>query len=80
MVLVVKNLCANAGHLRDEGSIRRIPWRRKWQPTPLFLPGESHGQRGLAHMTEITEHTHMSFFGGEENALEFDSGDGYTTL
>ena len=22
-------------------------WRRKWQPTPVFLPGESHGQRGL---------------------------------
>ena len=24
-----------------------IPWRRKWQPTPLFLPGKSHGQRSL---------------------------------
>ena len=24
-----------------------IPWRRKWQPTPIFLPGESHGQRSL---------------------------------
>ena len=24
-----------------------IPWRRKWQPTPVFLPGESHGQRSL---------------------------------
>ena len=28
--------------------IRKIPWRRKWQPTPLFLPGKSHGQRSLA--------------------------------
>ena len=28
--------------------IRKIPWRRKWQPTPVFLPGESHGQRSLA--------------------------------
>ena len=27
--------------------VRKIPWRRKWQPTPLFLPGKSHGQRGL---------------------------------
>ena len=27
--------------------IRKIPWRRKWQPTPLFLPGKSHGQRNL---------------------------------
>ena len=25
-----------------------FPWRRKWQPTPVFLPGESHGQRSLA--------------------------------
>ena len=25
-----------------------IPWRRKWQTTPVFLPGESHGQRSLA--------------------------------
>ena len=23
------------------------PWRRKWQPTPVFLPGKSHGQRSL---------------------------------
>ena len=27
--------------------VRRIPWRRAWQPTPVFLPGESHGQRSL---------------------------------
>ena len=25
-----------------------MPWRRAWQPTPVFLPGESHGQRSLA--------------------------------
>ena len=27
--------------------VRKIPWRRKWQPTPVFLPGEPHGQRRL---------------------------------
>ena len=27
--------------------VRKIPWRRKWLPTPLFLPGEFHGQRSL---------------------------------
>ena len=27
--------------------VGKIPWRRKWQPTPVLLPGESHGQRGL---------------------------------
>ena len=25
--------------------VGKIPWRRVWQPTPVFLPGESHGQR-----------------------------------
>ena len=28
--------------------VRKIPWRRAWQPTPVFLPGESHEQRSLA--------------------------------
>ena len=27
--------------------VGKIPWRRKWQPTPVFFPGESHGQRSL---------------------------------
>ena len=51
MALVVKNLPANAGDTRDLGSILgvgKIPWRRTWQPTPVFLPGESYGQRSLA--------------------------------
>ena len=38
-----KNLPASA-----ENSVRKIPWRRKWQPTPIFLPEKSHGQRSLA--------------------------------
>ena len=28
--------------------VRKIPWRSKWQPTPVFLPGKSHGQRSMA--------------------------------
>ena len=28
--------------------VGKIPWRRAWQPTAVFLPGESHGQRSLA--------------------------------
>ena len=28
--------------------VGKIPWRRKWQPTPVFLPRKSHGQRSLA--------------------------------
>ena len=27
--------------------VRKIPWRRKWQPNPVFLPGKSHGQNIL---------------------------------
>ena len=40
----------SACNARDPGSIPgsgRIPWRRKWQPTPVSLPGESHKQRSL---------------------------------
>ena len=28
--------------------VGKMPWRKKWQTTPVFLPGESHGQRNLA--------------------------------
>ena len=49
LVLVIKNLPANAGDIRDMGSIPswESPCRRKWHPTPVFLPGESHGQRSM---------------------------------
>ena len=50
MALVVKNSPVNAGDIRDLGSIPgwgRFPCRWKWQPTPVFLPGESQGQRSL---------------------------------
>ena len=40
-----------------------IPWRRKWQPAPVFLPGKSNGQRspaGYSHRESApTEHTQM---------------------
>ena len=42
---MVKNLLA----LREvfDPWVGKIPWRRAWQPTPVFLFGESHGQRSL---------------------------------
>ena len=46
----MKNLPAEAGDIRDIGSIPgwgRFPWRRAWHPTPVFLPGEVHGQRSF---------------------------------
>ena len=33
---------------RFDSRVGKVPWRRKWQPTPVFLPGESHGQKSLA--------------------------------
>ena len=33
---------------RHDPWIRKIPWRRAWQPSPVFLPGGSHGQRNVA--------------------------------
>ena len=63
---MVKNLPANAGDIIDgfDPWVRKISWRRAWQLTPVFLPGESHGQRSLAgystwgrkesDMTEVT--------------------------
>ena len=47
----LENLRANAGRCKRPGFdpwVRKIPWRRKWQPAPVFLPGKSHGQRSLA--------------------------------
>jgi len=44
---VVKNLPDNAGDAGFNPGVRKIPWRRKWQPTPVFLPRESHWQRSL---------------------------------
>jgi len=48
--LVVKNPSANAGDMRHgfDSGVGKIPWGRKWQPIPVFLPGVSHGQRSLA--------------------------------
>ena len=37
----------NAGDLGLIPGLGRFPWRRNWQPTAVFLPGESHGQRSL---------------------------------
>ena len=47
---MIKNWPANAVHQRlgFDPCVGKISWRRAQQPTPVFLPGESHGRRGLA--------------------------------
>ena len=43
-----KEGACNTAHTGDAGSSPEDLWRREWQPTPVFLPGEFHGQRKLA--------------------------------
>ena len=75
----VKKPTCQCRRLKEHGFnpwVQKIPWSRKWQPTAVFLPGESHGQRSLVDYSpqgckesdtaEATQHTHtdMSFPGG----------------
>ena len=39
--------CRRHKKCKFDPQVRKIPWRRAWQPTPVFLPGESYGQRSL---------------------------------
>ena len=51
VALVVKNQPAKYRRHKRHGFnpwVGKTPWRRAWQPTPVFLLGESHGQRSLA--------------------------------
>ena len=66
---------ASASNARDPGLlpgfdhwVRKISWRRKWQPTPVFLPGESYGWRSLVGYSpwgckklDMTEQLHFHF-------------------
>ena len=46
---VVKRICLQCRrHGFNHPWVQKIPWRKKWQPTRVFLPGKSHGQRKLA--------------------------------
>ena len=42
-----KESACQAGDMGSSPRLGRFPWRRKWQPTAVFLPGKSHGQRSL---------------------------------
>ena len=69
MALVVKNLppMQETKETLVQSLVRKIPWRRAWQRTPVILPGQSHGNRILegyspwgskeSDTTEVTYHT-----------------------
>ena len=42
-----QTICPLCERCRFDSWVRRIPWRREWLPTPVFLPGEFHGQKSL---------------------------------
>jgi len=80
--LVLTRFNKHACNARDLGLIPReskkglgkIPWRRKWQPTPVFLPEEFHGQRSLAGYSpwghkdlDMTELLTLLLFNAYEN-------------
>ena len=81
---VGKKSACNAGDAGRHGFdpwVGKIPWRRAWQPTPVFLPGESpwtEEPRGLRsielqriRLDWVTEHAHMPVLYGESSRLVF---------
>ena len=71
VALTVKSPSANAEDVKRHGFnpwVGKIPWRRAQQPTPVFLPGGSHGRRGLVGCSpwdrkesDTTERLHFHF-------------------
>ena len=63
-----KSICLQSGRPGFDPWVGQIPWRRKWQPTSVLLPGKSHGQRSLAGCSpwgckesDTTERLHFTF-------------------
>ena len=59
--------CRRHRQLGFDPLVGKIPWRRKWQPTPIFLPGKSHGQKSLVGYSpeghkesDMTGHEHKT--------------------
>ena len=79
VVLVVKNIPARRHKIPGLSPwVRKIPWRRKWQSMPVFLPGESHGQRSLAgyspwghkELAQLSTCTKTVDFGKEDSEIK----------
>jgi len=47
LVAQIKELACQCRRCRFDPWVKRVPWRRKWHPTPVFLTGKSHGQKSL---------------------------------
>ena len=71
-----KSVCLQCGRPGFDPWVGKIPWRRKWQPTPVFLPREFHGQRSLVGYSsrgrkelDTTEWLHFHFHFRPDNML-----------
>ena len=65
---MAKNSPVNAGDTVPSLGLEKFPWRMKWQPTPVFLPGKFHGSRSVAAYSpwsckelDTTEHAHIIY-------------------
>ena len=62
LVAQMVKICLQCGRPGFNPWVRKVPWRREWQPTPVFLPGEFHGERSLAG---------YSLWGSQKNQTRF---------
>ena len=63
-----KEFTCKVGEPRFDPWVEKIPWRREWLPTPVFLPGDFHGKRSLANYSpwdskhlDMTERSTLHF-------------------
>ena len=63
----LQSICLQCGRPGFKSWVGKIPWRRKWQSTPILLPGKSHGQRSLVGYSpwgrkelDVTERLHFT--------------------
>ena len=63
-------ICLQCKRCRFDSSCGKIPWRRKWQPTPVFLTGEFHGQRRLVGYS-AWDHKELDMTEGTEQQQQY---------
>ena len=83
LLSLVAQLIKNPPTMREtwvQPWVGKIPWRRKWQPIPVFLPGKFHGLRSLVGYSswgckesDTTEQLHFLFFSGELGSCKLHS-------
>ena len=62
-----KSICLQCRRPGLDPWVWKIPWRRKWQPTPVFLPGKSHGWRSLVDHSPWGRKNVWGFPGGSDS-------------